>query len=272
MADQEEEYEAQRLDSEVFAEFSRLSRGARMNHRLQIQDAQIFRAMDAFFKGCEEVVLPWRIYFHEDPVRAIDREKGRRVIVSVTMPPGSTFVQCRKVAKDDINHLAEQLRLELTSKEQTYEDQLKREYRALGDTVVRMLGDFYASSSVGRIDFWNYIGVSGFLQYVEHWKNLGGNPKGLHSFLVSDYTTSLPIVQISAQLFADLVTGNQPILSGDSTDVYQLSAAIPPAQFVLTDRKMENRVKRLQIDKKWGTRVFSMSTVDGLFAELAALR
>jgi hypothetical protein len=34
---------------------------------------------------------------------------------------------------------------------------------------------------------------------------------------------------------------------------------------------MENRVKRLGIDRKWGTKVFSMHTVDGLFAELEAL-
>lgn len=272
MADQEEEYEAERLDSEVFAEFSRLSRGARMNHRLEIQDAQIYRAMDAFCGGNEEIVLPWRIYFYEDPVRAIQREKDRSVIVSVTAPAGSPIVQRRREIKKDIICHTEHLRLELTSKGQSYEAQLEKESRALGDTMVRMLSNFYSNFKSGSFDFWEWMGVSGFHEYVEHWKNLGGDPKSLHSFLISSYTTSLPVIEISAQLFADLVTGNQPIMSGDSTDVEQLAVVIPLAQFVLTDKKMENRVKRLGIDQKWGTKVFSMSTVDGLFAELDALR
>lgn len=272
MADQEEEYEAERLDSEVFAEFSRLSLGARMNHKLTILDAQIYRAMDAFCRGTEEIVLPWRICFHEDPFRAMEREKDRRVIICVTTPRDSQIVHLRRDAKKDIIGHTERLRRELTAKGRSYEDQLRAESRALGDTMVRMLRDFYSKLMGGSIDFWGAMGVSGFCEYIRHWKNLGGDPKSLHSFLISDYTTSLPIIEIGAQLFADLVTRNQPIISGDSTDVEQLSGAIPLAQFVLTDRKMENRVKRLRIDQKWGTKVFSMSTVDGLFAELAALQ
>ena len=272
MADQEEEYEAERLDSEVFAEFSRLSRGARLNHRFEIQNAQIYRAMDAFCGGTEEIVLPWGIYFYEDPVRAIQREKDRRVIVSVTAPIGSPIVQRRRSVKKEIICQTEQLRLKLTSKGQSYEAQLKLESRALGDTMVRMLTDFYSNVKSGSIDFWQWMGVSQFQEYVAHWKNLGGDPRSLHSFLISSYTTALPVVEISAQLFADLMTGNQPIMSGDSADVDQLASVIPVAQFVLTDKKMENRVKRLRIDQKWGTKVFSMSTLDGLFAELIALR
>src|ERR1700693_705488 len=138
--------------------------------------------------------------------------------------------------------------------------------------MVRMLTDFYSNVKSGSIDFWQWMGVSQFQEYVAHWKNLGGDPRSLHSFLISSYTTALPVVEISAQLFADLMTGNQPIMSGDSADVDQLASVIPVAQFVLTDKKMENRVKRLRIDQKWGTKVFSMSTLDGLFAELIALR
>ena len=121
MSDQEEEYEAERLDSEVFAEFSRLSQGARMNHRLVIQDAQIYRAMDAFCQGCEEIILPWRIYFHEDPIRAVEREEGRRVIVSRTTPPGFPIVEGRRRAKEDMLRHTEQLRRELTLKGQSFD-------------------------------------------------------------------------------------------------------------------------------------------------------
>jgi hypothetical protein len=51
-------------------------------------------------------------------------------------------------------------------------------------------------------------------------------------------------------------------------DVKHLSLAIPMAHFVLTDRKMANRIAELGIDKEWNAAVFSESTIDGLFAEL----
>ena len=131
MSDQDEEYEAKRLDSEIYPEFSRLSRGARMNLRLLVEDAQIYRAMDAYCEGREEIVLPWRIYFHKDPFRAIEREKGRRFIASVTTPPNSPLVSLRKTAKQDVFHHTEALRQELATKEQSYEAQLTVELKAL---------------------------------------------------------------------------------------------------------------------------------------------
>jgi transposase len=81
-----------------------------------------------------------------------------------------------------------------------------------------------------------------------------------------------PIARIHAQIGADLLTGNQPILSGDMMDVELLSVAVPVSHFVLTDKKMADRIKCLGIDKEWKTEVFSMSEVDGLFERLEALR
>jgi hypothetical protein len=66
-------------------------------------------------------------------------------------------------------------------------------------------------------------------------------------------------------------TGNEPIQSGDRMDVEPLSVGIPVAHYLLTDRRMELRIKQRQLDNKWGTAVFSMATIDGLFAELERL-
>lgn len=271
-AGQEEEYEAERIDSEIFAEFARLSGGARMNHRLVIQDTQIYRAMEAYCLGNEEIKLPWRIYFQEDPFRAIQREKGRRLIVSVLDGPDSEFVIRRRAAKQDILRHTEKLRQELVSKGQSYESQLELELTSLATALARLLANFIEKLRAGTSDAYGYMGVLGLLQYSDRWKKFGRNPRSLFEFLTSEYVKSLPIVKISSQLYADLVTGNQPILSGDSMDVELLSMAVPLAQFVLTDKKMENRIKRLGIDVEWNTKVFSMSTVEGLFIELAALQ
>jgi hypothetical protein len=272
MSDQEEEYEAQRLDSEIFAEFSRLSRGVRMNHRLLVQDAQIYRAMNAFHRGRKELLIPWRIYFHDDPFRTMREAMGRKYIVSVTTPAGSPIVEQRRQLKKDTFQYMEQLRRELSAKRQPYEAQLKHELKAFGNGMARVLRDFWDRWHSRRPDFENMMAASGFLGYLRWWINLGGDPRALYEFMVSEYVMSLPIVRISSQLSADLVTGNQPILSGDWADVNLLSTAIPLSHFVLTDKKMENRIKRLAIDREWKTKVFSMSTVEDLISELVALQ
>jgi hypothetical protein len=41
--------------------------------------------------------------------------------------------------------------------------------------------------------------------------------------------------------------------------------------FVLTDRKMANRITELGIDTEWNARVFSESTIDNLFEEFEKL-
>ena len=71
---------------------------------------------------------------------------------------------------------------------------------------------------------------------------------------------------------ADLLTGTQPILPGDMMDVELLSVAIPVAYYVLADRKMAERIKRLGIDREWNTEVYSMADIDALFEPLEVLR
>jgi len=92
-----------------------------------------------------------------------------------------------------------------------------------------------------------------------------------YTFLGSDYFCELPANKIRSQLHAKLVTDNRVIESGDSMDVRHLSLAIPVAHYVLTDRKMANRLADLGIDKEWHTTVFSEKTIEGLFAELEKL-
>ncbi len=55
-------------------------------------------------------------------------------------------------------------------------------------------------------------------------------------------------------------------------DVELLSAAIPVSHYVLTDKKMSDRIKRLRIDNDWNTEVYSMSEIDGLFERLVRLQ
>jgi hypothetical protein len=69
-----------------------------------------------------------------------------------------------------------------------------------------------------------------------------------------------------------LLTGNAVIQSGDVMDVGLLSIAIPACHFVVTDKRQCDRIKRRGIDKEWGTEVYSMSDIEGLFERLEKLR
>jgi hypothetical protein len=55
-------------------------------------------------------------------------------------------------------------------------------------------------------------------------------------------------------------------------DVGLLSIAIPACHFVVTDKRQCDRIKRRGIDKEWGTEVYSMSDIEGLFERLEKLR
>jgi hypothetical protein len=55
-------------------------------------------------------------------------------------------------------------------------------------------------------------------------------------------------------------------------DVDLLAVALPLAHYVLTDQRMDPRIKKLGLDTKTSAKVFSMSTIDGLFAELDTVK
>jgi len=58
------------------------------------------------------------------------------------------------------------------------------------------------------------------------------------------------------------------IQAGDSMDGELLSIAIPTSHFVVTDKSMAARLRRRGVDREWKTDVFSLSTIDELFARL----
>jgi hypothetical protein len=115
------------------------------------------------------------------------------------------------------------------------------------------------------------MGVTGFFQYKTWWQELRAQPQGwpgVLQYFQSEHFAELPLNFISSRICADLVTGNEQITSGDPMDVELLSVAIPVSHYVLTDKRMENRIKRRGLDTRWGTAVFSMSSIDRLFVEL----
>jgi hypothetical protein len=167
---------------------------------------------------------------------------------------------------------SEELRRENIANHRKYIDQFELQQRAFAKAMVDFARSFQSRPRTGCTTTWEErLAAQGYETYFREWHRLTnkwGDWDGLCNFLTSGHFCDLPVVKISSQLHAKLVTDHRPIESGDSMDVKHLSLAIPVAHFVLTDRKMANRITELGIDKEWNTKVFSLSTIDSLFAEL----
>lgn len=274
-SDQEEEYAAERLDDQVNGMFARLSQGISLTHRQGIYDEQVLRGMRAFARSADSIDLPASSYFHGNPVRRLEEARKERFVVSVGPLKSPELLKRRAASKANVGLQWEQLRQELVSKGQTYEKQLAVERRGDGVALVEILRKFEADLISGRHDFWNFMAATGPLMYRYFWRELGGEPpewEGVLKFFASPYFDELPQPYVSSRMVAELLTGNEPIAPSDPMDVDLLSVALPISHFVLTDRRMELRVKKLGLDKKCSAEVYSMSSIDGLFAALEKLK
>lgn len=274
-SDQEEEYAAERLDDKVNGMFARLSQGISLNHRQGIYDEHVFRGMRAFAKNADSIDLPASSYFHGDPVRRLEESRKERFVISVGPLRNPELLSRRAASKANVGQQWEQLRQELLSKGQTYERQLAVERRGDGFAIVETLKKFEADLISGRRDFWNFMAATGPLTYRYYWRELRGEPpdwEGVLKFFASPYFSELPQPYVTSCLTAELLTGNEPIAPSDPMDVDLLSVALPISHFVVTDRRMELRVEKLKLDKKCGAEVYSMSSIDGLFAALEKLK
>jgi hypothetical protein len=268
--DQEFEYWGERLDDKISKEFAGLSRGIRMLHRQVVHDSQAFIGMKAHISGEAEFHLPHEIYFHKDPVRELRKISKQNVFVSVHgLPP--VMLEMSDDTRKGTYKNSEELRCKNIARGRTYSEQLALEQRSFVDSMADFAGSFRTRFPTGNILPWEYFAAMGYDRYFGEWRRLTdrfADWEGLCNFLISDYFYELPAVKIRSQLHAKLVTDNRPIEAGDPMDVNHLSVALPVAHFVLTDRKMANRIAELGIDKEWNTAVFSESTIDSLFSEL----
>jgi hypothetical protein len=271
--EQEYEYCGVRLEDEIFREFATISRGIRMVPRSSAQDAQIFIAMRAYWNKVMEIRLPYQIYFHNDPIKALDETTKQRFFVSVHgLPP--FLLQMGNESRTETYVHSEHLRQKNVARNRTYDEQLAHEQKAFVNSLVGFIRSFRERLQKGEIKWWEFFALEGYSKYITEWYRLGHkwpDWDGLCTFLTSDYFFKLPWVRISSQLYAKLVTDSRPIESGDSMDVKHLSLTIPMVHYILTDRKMANRIISLGIDKEWDTKVFSESTIDELFVELERL-
>jgi hypothetical protein len=272
--EQEDEYVAERLDEDVHAMFHSLSLGISMAPHQGILDAHIFAGMNAYAIGSPTINLPSSTYFSSDPIRRLARVRRQSFFVAPGPTRNPEWLQRRADSKAAIHRAWEQRRQQYVASRRSYKQQLEFEKKAEIKSIFALLRKFAVSLSAGTPDVWDLMGAEGAFLYRNYWDKLGVKPpgwEGLNSFFTSPYFSELPMPYISCRLAAELLTGNEAITSGDPKDVELLSVALPVAHFVVTDWRMELRVRKLHLDEKWRTEVYSMPTIDGLFRNLEKL-
>ncbi len=277
-SDQEEEYvvgAANRRDSEIHRDFLGLSLGVKMQHRQGIFDWQAQLGMEAYAKSSDTINVGVDAFFYGDPADELEQARKRNIVIGTHPTRLPEILAGRDAAKVQVLEIWEQLRQEFVAKKRPYEEQLEAEKCGYADAMAYKVEEWEKKLATGVPDSWALMDVQGFLMFRAVWKDLGGKPdglEGLHKYFRSDYHNNLPTPKIGNQLGADLLTGNEVIQSGDVMDVGLLSIAIPACHYVVTDNRQRKRIKDRGIDKDWGTEVYSMSDIDGLFQQLEKLR
>lgn len=276
--DQENEFEAKRLEAEIRRVISDLSCGAHCRPFAGVKDEQIAIGLRAYITAAGTMHIPAKIHFYDDPLEAVREAKRSRIIVESEMPKPKEWID--KAARDKVQtqEAVEELRQSYTAIDQTFEKQLELERIGESEAMMKMMGEYMRLTRLKRVGFWDHLNVDGFLTHMSVWTKFGG-PGGdlasdlaaLYSFMRSPYYWELPIQDVVCRLSADLVVKHFPVKSGDHADIQHLAAAIPVAHHVVADKAMVDRCERLGIDRKWNTKLFSARTLDDLSDEIAVL-
>lgn len=252
----DEEYSASTDAADVARCLSPITLGIETRLPIEIRYREVREGMSAFLIDAEEVRIPLSTYFAETPLDRIQRiERDRFFVGTSPLPP--FLARLYHSQKDRDRQALEALRQSIVARRTTYEAQLVLEKLALPQRIVG------GQASPEEVD-----------DYCRLWEDARRGretSKRLADFFFSPYFLELPMNRVEAELGADLMTGAKEIESGDFNDMSMLSVTIPLAEFVLTDGRMRERVRRRGIATAWNTKVYSAKCIDGLFRDLDAL-
>jgi len=261
-----------RAELDIVREFRGLTYGVDLRSALTVREFQTEVAMRAFLAGDRVVQLPLRVFFDAPPEGQVEQVFKDGWLITALMPAAEELVAHRAEKKSELKGDLEVLRKKLVAEGVTYDAQLATERTGYLKGAVALQSRWMGALSSGNPPtMWDALGASALASPARAWRELGGRPDLLGSFLSSVYLHSMPLPKIETQMYAKLVTGNEAIQPGDANDVSHMSLVMPVSTFVVTDRAMERRVKELGVDREWRAEVFSLSSSDALFDRLRSL-
>jgi hypothetical protein len=121
--DQDNEFEAKRLESEIRRVMSDLSCGAHCIPFAGVKDRQIAIGMQAYIAAASTMHIPANIHFYDDPLKVVREAKKTRIIVESEMPKPREWIDKAERDKLETQETVEELRQGYTAMHQTFEKQ-----------------------------------------------------------------------------------------------------------------------------------------------------
>jgi len=279
-ADQREEYGVTSEAVESASKWARLSRGIRIRPGSDIERFELFYAREAMRAGADELHLPLRVYFDEDPVEMLNRIRKEWYVISAFTPPREAQIRRMLASKARSASDLRALRTRLIEKGTSFNAQLAKEARGSLDAFEAALEDGQAlldkSRRLGLPDPPPEVLVSHprfneLLRNEREYDEQSDPVERVRALLESPYYLATPGKAIRTTLYADILTSSSEVDASDPADIDFLAVALPAAHFVLADRAMAHRLLKHRLGERWGAEVFSIGSIGPLMDRLEAL-
>lgn len=246
-----------------------LTLGIETLSELSIHDSQFLAAMKGYVATDDKVEMSYRDVFHSDPVQEV--EKALRQPFYITVQGKILFGEeyqrkNKEILLDKLNAQRERN----VAKNISFEEQLEAEFKGNIEAFTIQLQQFYTNSFEGRDDQFNAIsGAITFNNQLRIWESCSGKScdiPGLIKFYHSAYYRSMPLVDLSSNLYARMMIDKQSIRSGDPMDIKHIYTLMPYADLFITDKAMSAFLKSKGYDKKYDTKVCYIGDTDQMKA------
>ncbi len=229
--------------------------------------------MKAYVNDEASIKLRYLDIFHNDPVEELRSLLQQPLYVTVR---GNVLfgAEYRKDQKKELLEKLNNQRNNNVKNNISYSEQLEKEFVGELDALrvsINELASGKYDSAEDSIEIFGYVTL---IEPLEHWSHYSGKENdftGLMEFYNSEYNKSIPYTNISARMFAKIMTDPQTIKSGDPMDIEHASSILPYANLFITDKHWSSFLNRKRIGELYNTQVCYIgdsSEINKYFSEL----
>ena len=252
-ADQYSEIDAgKRLIPETQKLLLQISKGIQFKDYITIEDIQTKRLMKAYVQKEKEILFEPEDSFIKNPYDLINNKNHYLIGIYTSN------------SENEINEKKE--RIKNIKNKETFEERLTTEKMYHFDKIEDIHEKMYKNKKATKedeIEIKQFIfkPFEWFIEYSDNLKitDIKEQIIELKKFFASEYFFNIPFIDIRLQLTSDLMMGNEIISTGDYQDIHEISAIMPYAQYMIVDKRMTYRIKKLNLDKKYNTKLIKFS-------------
>lgn len=259
-----QEYEINESALQAMSHFASLSLGIRFKDNFEIKLHQMYQSYFNMKNNNDIFLVSYNDAFNDDLIKQINKVKD--IIITVMYEQGIEEINEKEIVKrKNMDELNEFKKSKYNKK--NYEDQLKHEfsesYQAAKVAFDILFYKIQLGEPISLNDYNVYADL--FSRPFLGFQSVLGEEKTIFDFfeyLKSNYHNSIPYVDIHVRMLADMIVSNKDLDTGDTQDATNAAALLPYCHLFITDRRQRNRIRRLGLDEKYNTKVFSFTEND----------